>query len=194
MDIAQSKRKENIAEYILYLWQLEDLLRALQFSPEAVYATIVKPRGLPREREKELLEWYMDLADILRREGKERVGHSQHTLHLIEDMQELHDKLMVLPYGEQYRTLFGRLSKELPKLRAIIGDQAVGDIELCFRALYAAMLYRMKGDSAALQTVADVLETVSPVISELTRIYMLYERGEVDIYAGLEDNATGNLA
>jgi len=38
MDIAQAKRKENIAEYILYLWQLEDLLRALQFSPEAIYS------------------------------------------------------------------------------------------------------------------------------------------------------------
>ena len=35
MYIAQSKRKENIAEYILYLWQLEDLLRALQFSPSS---------------------------------------------------------------------------------------------------------------------------------------------------------------
>ena len=31
MDIAQAKRRENIAEYILYLWQLEDLLRALHF-------------------------------------------------------------------------------------------------------------------------------------------------------------------
>ena len=36
MDIAQAKRRENIAEYILYLWQLEDLLRALKFSPEAM--------------------------------------------------------------------------------------------------------------------------------------------------------------
>lgn len=35
MYTAQKTRKENIAEYILYLWQLEDLLRALQFSPEA---------------------------------------------------------------------------------------------------------------------------------------------------------------
>ena len=34
MDIALAKRRENIAEYILYLWQIEDLLRALQFSPE----------------------------------------------------------------------------------------------------------------------------------------------------------------
>ena len=43
MDIAQAKRKENIAEYILYLWQLEDLLRALQFSPEAIYSQLVAP-------------------------------------------------------------------------------------------------------------------------------------------------------
>ena len=34
MDIAKTKRRENIAEYILYLWQLEDLLRALQFRSE----------------------------------------------------------------------------------------------------------------------------------------------------------------
>ncbi|MFQ9211139.1 MAG: DUF4924 family protein, partial [Alistipes finegoldii] len=41
MDIAQAKRRENIAEYILYLWQLEDLLRALQFSPEAIFSTLI---------------------------------------------------------------------------------------------------------------------------------------------------------
>ena len=44
MDIAQAKRRENIADYILYLWQLEDLLRALQFSPEAIFSTLIAPR------------------------------------------------------------------------------------------------------------------------------------------------------
>ena len=44
MDIAKTKRRENIAEYILYLWQLEDLLRALQFSPEAIFSTLIAPR------------------------------------------------------------------------------------------------------------------------------------------------------
>lgn len=41
MDIALAKRRENIAEYILYLWQIEDLLRALQFSPEAIYSQLI---------------------------------------------------------------------------------------------------------------------------------------------------------
>ena len=46
MDIALAKRRENIAEYILYLWQIEDLLRALQFSPEAIYSQLIAPRGI----------------------------------------------------------------------------------------------------------------------------------------------------
>ena len=45
MFTAQKTRKKNIAEYILYLWQLEDLLRALQFSPEAIYSQLVQPFG-----------------------------------------------------------------------------------------------------------------------------------------------------
>ena len=55
MDIAQSRRKENIAEYILYLWQLEDMLRALQFSPEAIYSQFVAPRELTEEQKNEIL-------------------------------------------------------------------------------------------------------------------------------------------
>lgn len=50
MLIAQQKRKQNIAEYILYLWQLEDLLRALQFSPEAIYSQLVAPTAPTRSR------------------------------------------------------------------------------------------------------------------------------------------------
>ena len=45
MDIALAKRRENIAEYILYLWQIEDLLRALQFSPEAIYSQAHRSRA-----------------------------------------------------------------------------------------------------------------------------------------------------
>ena len=69
MDIAQSRRKENIAEYILYLWQLEDLLRALQFSPEAIYSQLVAPRQVEEQQKEIFLLWYMDIVNLLREEG-----------------------------------------------------------------------------------------------------------------------------
>ena len=90
MDIAQAKRKENIAEYILYLWQIEDMLRALQFSPEAIYSQFVAPRELTEEQKNVLFMWYMDIVALLREEEKEQSGHLNNTLHLIADMHNLH--------------------------------------------------------------------------------------------------------
>ena len=182
MDIALSKRKENIAEYILYLWQLEDLLRALQFSPEAIYSTLIAPRKeLDEQQKSAFLIWYMDLANLLRQEGKEEKGHLEHTLHLIQDLHDLHLHLMKLPLGEHYRSTVARLEPELPKLRAVLGNPGMSDTELCFRALYAAMLYRIKGQGDR-SAVSDTLEFISPVVAELAVMHGKVERGEEDLY------------
>ena len=173
MYIAQAKRKENIAEYILYLWQLEDLLRALRFSPEAIWSQLVAPQ-IPgdEERQNNLLMWYMDVGSLLREEGKEKTGHLDHTLHLIGDLNNLHEQLLQAPAGEHYRELYARLQPELPRLRQLIA----------FRTLCAAMLYRMKGDKTKESSISDVIELVSPVIGELARIFHLAEIGELDIW------------
>ena len=181
MDIAQAKRKENIAEYILYLWQIEDLLRALQFSPEAIYSQLVARREVAEEQKQIFLLWYMDIVNLLREEGKEEKGHLEHTLHLIQDLHDLHLRLMKLPLGEHYRTTVAHLEPELPKLRAVVGNPGMSDTELCFRALYAAMLYRIKGQGER-SAVSDTLEFISPVIAELSALYGKVERGEIDLY------------
>lgn len=181
MDIAQSKRKENIAEYILYLWQLEDLLRALQFSPEAVYSQLIAPRNIPEEQRHIYLLWYMDIVNLLHEEGKDAQGHLQHTLHLIADLHDLHLRLMQLPAGERYRAVRARLEPHLPSLRLVLADGDMNDTELCFRALYAAMLYRIKGQGER-SAVTDTVEYISPVIAELASVYGRVERGEIDLY------------
>ena len=182
MDIAQAKRKENIAEYILYLWQLEDLLRALQFSPEAIYSQLVAPREVDEEQKHIFLLWYMDIVNLLRKEGKEQSGHLEHTLHLIADMHNLHLQLMQNPIAEHYRKTFARLAPQLPMLRTLVKKEDVSDTELSFRALYAAMLYRIKGDKTHGDAIKDTIELVSPVVAELAAMYGKVERGEVDLF------------
>ncbi len=182
MDIAQAKRKENIAEYILYLWQLEDLLRALQFSPEAIYSQLVAPRQVDEEQKHIYLLWYMDIVNLLRKEGKEESGHLEHTLHLIADMHNLHLQLLHNPAGEHYRQTFSRLLPQLPQLRTMVKKEDISDTELAFRALYAAMLYRIKGDEKRAATINDTIELVSPVVGELAALYGKVERGEIDLF------------
>ncbi len=182
MDIARAKRRENIAEYILYLWQLEDLLRALQFSPEAIFSTLIAPRkDIPEEQKHLFLLWYLDLVNLLQQEGKEEKGHLEHTLHLIRDLHDLHLQLMKLPAGEHYRKTYARLEPELPRLRTVLGNPGMSDTELCFRALYAAMLYRIKGEGDK-SAVTDTLEFISPVIGSLADLHGKVERGEIDLF------------
>ena len=87
---------------------------------------------------------------------------------------------MKLPIGEHYRQTFAKLEPELPRLRAVLGRE-MSDIELCFRALYAAMLYRIKGEGGK-SAVSDTIEYVSPVIAELADMYGKVERGEADLF------------
>ncbi len=185
MDIATSLRRENIAEYILYLWQLEDLLRSLQFSPQAIYSQFVATRKeLSADEQSALLEWYVDLCNILEREGKRSSGHSEHTIHLIADLNDLHLRILNLPIGARYRVVWAALEEVLADLRAKSSYDVtqVSDIELCFRALYAAVLYKLKGQEGR-GAVEDTLAYISPAIGELSRIYGAVERGEADLFA-----------
>lgn len=182
MYIAQQKRKENIAEYILYLWQLEDLLRALKFSPEAIYTSLVEPNDCSEQEKQQIFMWYMSLAGLLREEGKEESGHLTHTLHLIADVENLHLQLLNLPVGAHYRTVWAPLKEELSRLRIVIARDGVGDIELCFRALYATMLYRIKGDTTKAGAIEDVVSLISPAIATLADMYGKVERGEIDLF------------
>lgn len=181
MLIALQKRRENIAEYILYLWQVEDLLRALQFSPEAIYATLVaKTEGTDEQQKENIFNWYMQIVELLRKEGKAEKGHIDHTLHLIGDLHNLHLQLMRLPIGEHYRQTYAALAPELPRLRTLIDNDDISDTELCFRSLYAALLYRIKGGGE--RAIADTIAVVSPVIGELAALYGKVERGELDLF------------
>ncbi len=118
----------------------------------------------------------MDVGSLLREEGKEKTGHLDHTLHLIGDLNNLHEQLLQAPAGEHYRELYARLQPELPRLRQLIGRQEISDTELAFRTLYAAMLYRMKGDKTKESSISDVIELVSPVIGELARIFFIWPK------------------
>lgn len=69
MYIASQKRKENIAEYLIYMWHIEDMIRANGLDIQQVAKNVIEPMGLDEARRKELTEWYESLIDMMRTEG-----------------------------------------------------------------------------------------------------------------------------
>ena len=65
MLIAREKKKNNIAEYILYMWQLEDMLRALKLDMEQVDRYLVAGFQADERTSKENHNWYDNLFAIM---------------------------------------------------------------------------------------------------------------------------------
>lgn len=90
MIIASRKRKENVAEYILYMWQIEDLIRANNCDIELIDKNIIRKFNLPDDQRKEMKEWYESLIDMMRREGVTQSGHLQINKNILNQLVQLH--------------------------------------------------------------------------------------------------------
>ena len=44
MIVSEQKRKSNIAEYVIYMYQIEDVIRAYQFDIDAIIENFVMPQ------------------------------------------------------------------------------------------------------------------------------------------------------
>ncbi|MFV0398195.1 MAG: DUF4924 family protein, partial [Bacteroidales bacterium] len=76
MIIAKEKRQSNIAEYILYMWQVEDMLRACKLEEGTIELVIGSRFAEQSEEEmKAILSWYKDLSLMMKEEQKVEKGH-----------------------------------------------------------------------------------------------------------------------
>lgn len=183
MLIAKQKRAENIAEYILYLWQLEDLLRALKFDAGEIYKTLIESQSeLDDDQKQMILFWYIDIVNLIKSEGKSVSGHLDHTIHLIDELNDLHLILLKndIAASESYKKRYSLVAGELPKIKRQMEHEDMSDIEVCFRVLYSVVLMRLKGEQR--KYITDTIELISPLIAELAMIHRRAERGEIDLF------------
>ena len=116
-------KRENIAEYILYLWQLEDYLRAF---PEQANANT------------ELL----DISDMMHAEGIMRGGHLQIAQNALSELEDLHDEL--LDTEAPYRAVMIHLQPSLNLLKSKTDRPEMSDVEACLVLLYQVMMLRLQ--------------------------------------------------
>jgi hypothetical protein len=144
MIIAQRKRKENIAEYLFYMWQVEDLIRAYGFDVEAIKRSVVDGYDRPEEVRQAILRWYEELIEMMRIEGVEEKGHIQLNKNVVIALADLHLRLLKDPKETTYGALYYRTLPYIVQLRAKSGGVEMPEIETCFTAVYGYLLLRLQ--------------------------------------------------
>ena len=175
MLVAKQKRKENIAEYILYLWQIEDLLRALSLNADKIYETLVAPHNVPEDRKQDIFFWYMGIVNLLKEEKKETSGHNYHSQHLIRELNDLH--LYLLKKDTKYALLYSAAAGDVEEFRTKSGNMHANEIETCFDALYAKLLLNMKHEQISDITAA-AFDRMTALIAYLSAKFRRFEEGK----------------
>ncbi|MDR2423509.1 MAG: DUF4924 family protein [Prevotellaceae bacterium] len=164
MLVAKIKRNENIAEYVLYLWQIEDLLRAMNFDGNVIYRTLVEPLKVSDEKKQETFFWYMGIVNLLKEDGKDTVGHNRHSLSVIAELNKLH--LDLLKTDSKYSALFEAARDDIDLFREKLSKTA-NHVEIAFDALYAKLLLNMKKERISAETSA-AFDRIAAMLARLS--------------------------
>ena len=129
MYISQQLKKKNIAEYLLYMWQVEDLIRANGCDMERIRKNIIEPYPATDGQKKELARWYEDLINMMQQEGVLEKGHVQINKNIIVWLTDLHLRLLRSPKFPYYSAAYYKVLPFIVELRAKGGDKDVPELQ-----------------------------------------------------------------
>lgn len=172
MITASRLHKENIAEYLIYMWQIEDIIRANDFDIEKIEKNVIDRYTLTPAQRKEMTEWYESLIDMMRRENVEKSGHLQLNKNVIIQLTDLHLALLKDPRYAKYTAEFYKTLPFIVELRAKAGENPAPEIETCFNALYGMLMLRLQSKEITPET-ENAVKQISRFIATLAAYYNL---------------------
>ena len=144
-------KHDNIAEYILYLWQMEDVVRAFA-DDEAMQQN----------------QFLSDLQQMMRAEGVMEKGHVQLAEIALSEMEDLHIEL--LDTEATYRAAYLQLMPQLNLLKSKSDNPSQSDIRMMLVFLYNIMLLKMQKRTISAETAA-TQQQVSRLLAHLSIVY-----------------------
>ncbi len=189
MLVAKELRKKSIAEYLLYMWQIEDIIRAYQCSLTKIRKEYVDKFNYTDAQKDEEEDWFGDLLRMMNQEGCRENGHLQINKVIMQSLNELHAQLLtsskfpfysaeyyrVLPFIVELRGKTKQVADRMARkneanLKEIAANLGHSEIETCFDVLYGVMMLRLQKKEISRETETAVKE-ITTLIGMLSDYY-----------------------
>ena len=180
MTISEAIKEKNIAEYILFMWQVEDMVRAFNLDIDKVKSSIIKDFNGEEADLIILIKWYQDLIKNLRLQGKSEKGHLNEINDIINELNYLHATLINLMQDPNYTDLYKAALPYINDFRGKSDSPNESDIHLCLNALYGKLILRLKGSVISEET-EKAFEHFRNVLAHLSVRYKDMKAGTLTI-------------
>ncbi|WP_144607208.1 DUF4924 family protein [Algoriphagus algorifonticola] len=167
--IAENKKSQNIAEYIIYLYQQEDLIRSFQGNLEEIRQYVVSHFPVEEKEKNIIFNWYQDFRNQMEKEGIIEKGHLEEGKKLVAELSQLHWQLL-----KSDQTYFQTYQKAKPYiLQAVMeadGKDLGNEIQICLNGVYGLLLCRLLGKKVSDEQLKSA-EAFGEVLSLLNLVY-----------------------
>jgi len=177
MLIAQHKKQTNIAEYILYMWQIEDIIRSNNFDLTQINDTIISKFDVPKETQYDIKLWYQNLIEQMLKEGKSEKGHLSFLVKQLDELNNLHNSLLTTIQDVDYQNAY-IAAKENIRNFMVKSTEANSEIEACLIALYGFLMLKLKQSEISSLT-KEAMQTFSKLLAILVDRYNKLKKGEL---------------
>ena len=179
MFISKQLKENNIAAYLIYMWQVEDMIRANGCDIEKIKKNIVEAYPLTEEQKVELTQWYIDLIEMMRRENVMEKGHLQINKNIITWLPDLHLQLLRSSKFPYYSAAYYKALPYIVELRAKGANKEEPELETCFEALYGILLLKLQKKEISEET-KKAQQAISGLLAMLSNYYIEDKKGELE--------------
>ena len=180
MIIAQEKRKTNIAEFILCMWQVEDLIRASGFDFERVNEIIISKFDLPEETLDEIRSWYANLITLMAEERIVEKGHMSFLNNLIKELNDLHLRLLQSTEENKYQEIYQAAQVNIKSFMEKSPGPFFSEIEACLTGLYGYLMLRLQKTEISNET-KEAMASFSNLLAALSTRFREVEEGKKEL-------------
>jgi hypothetical protein len=175
MTLAHQKYLSGIAEYVLFMWQMEDLARAVHFDIDAL-DSFIKTFAPDDKSFQDERKWFMELFRNMRSERIESRGHLADVEEIMVELSYLHQSLLRVVKNENYVQLYETARPHLDAYEIRSKNRSNNEVELCLQALYGLLVLRLKREVISAET-EEAMSTFSTLLAGLSKEYFEMKKG-----------------
>ena len=172
-------KTENIVGYLLYMWQVEDIIRANSLDVDKIDELYISRFGLSDEQRHVMRQWYSDLAEMMRSEDVAKSGHLQINKNIIILLTDLHTELLKSSKHPFYSAAYYKVLPFIVEIRNKSNGTDKSEIENCFDAIYGFTTLRMQQKDVSSETVNAVGE-ITEFLGLLSDYYKKDKNAELE--------------
>lgn len=143
MTIAERKKQTNIAEYIIHMYQSEDLIRAFECDMEKIEEYVLKHIPENSQSKNELTQWYSNLLDRMNKENILDKGHLKELHDIVFKLEELKDSL--INSDAEFAIIYNDASASINEMLSLAEGKIKSEIQICLNGIYGLLIAKING-------------------------------------------------